>query len=317
MQTPTIEILMATYNGERWLEDQIGSLLNQGWAGWTLHVQDDQSRDGTQRILETWAKRYPERIHYRINPTPSGPAANFSKLLQDRLREGSADYFLFCDQDDVWDKQHVQTLYLALLGLENRHGKETPCLAHADLEVCDRNLKTISPSFWEHQALDPAKNQLNRLLLQNVVTGCATGINRALAERAGPVPEQALMHDWWLALTAAAFGAIRPVRKPLVRYRIHGGNTCGTAARAFSWAHIRARLRRGGPGLRVLLQPYFAQAEAFLLRFENQLSTEQRRALHTFVSLPQQNWLKKRRNILHYGFWKQEWIRNLAWLVRA
>jgi glycosyltransferase involved in cell wall biosynthesis len=317
MTQPKLEILMATYNGEAWLEEQLESLFRQSCLDWKLYVQDDHSSDRTEVILRNWVRQYPDRIHYSSNPGRNGPAGNFSNLLQTRLWSGIADYYLFCDQDDVWDPQHVEILRSRLLGLESIYGKHTPCLVHSDLAVCDKELNTLNASFWEHQALNPRKNQLGRLLLQNVVTGCATGINRALAEKAGPVPVEAIMHDWWLALTATSFGQIEPIPQALVRYRIHGKNSCGTAARALSWANIRAKLRRGGPGLRALLQPYFLQADAFQKRFGSELSQEQNAILTAFCTLPQQSWLKRRRHIVRYGLWKQEWIRNVAWWLRA
>lgn len=311
------EILMATYNGERWLEEQLESLFRQSNTDWTLQVQDDHSTDGTWEILENWVRKYPEKVFLYRNTEKPGPASNFSALLQKRMQEGNAEYFLFCDQDDRWEPRHVEVLRSRLLGLESAYGKSNPCLVHSDLTVCDAQLRTLSESFWKHQAIDPRKNQLGRLLLQNVVTGCATGINRALAERAGPVPADAVMHDWWLALTATSFGQIEPIPQALVQYRIHGNNTCGTAMRALSLAHIRARLRRDGPGLRALLQPYFRQAAAFQDRFGSELTAEQNETITAFRALPQQGWLTRRQNIVRYGLWKQEWIRNLAWLARV
>lgn len=313
-----LEILMATYNGEAWLDAQMESLLAQeGIENWTLSIQDDRSTDDTLKILETWRQRYPSSIQYTVNAGPRGPAANFSSLLQRRLREGQAQYFLFCDQDDVWHPWHLRALYEELHNLNLVYGADTPCLAHGDLEVCDGEMRGIAASFWKHQALDPKKNSLNRLLLQNVVTGCATGINRALAERAGPVPEEAIMHDWWLALVASALGHIKPVSRKIVRYRVHGGNACGTATRALSWTHIRSRLKRGGPGLQTLLQPYYRQARVFSEQFQGQLSVDQQASLRAFQNLADQGWWEKRLAILRHGFWKQEWIRNMAWFLRV
>lgn len=313
---PDIRILMATYNGERWLAEQLESLMNQTEKGWKLFIRDDGSTDATVKILQRWQERYPEQITWYADNQRLGPAQSFSKLM---VANQSADYLFFCDQDDVWAADKLERSLAAIREMEDCFGTETPLLVHHDLTVCDQSLIPIADSFLEFQALDPTKNSLSRLLLQNVVTGCTTGINRALAQKAGAVPEAAVMHDWWLALVATSFGRIRCLWDPeLIRYRIHGSNTCGTAERALSWSHIRRRLtQKDGLSLHTLLRPYYRQARAFLERFQGELNPRQTEMLQAFIHLPCRNWLARRWSILRYGFWKQEWIRNVAWLLRA
>lgn len=311
-----IRIVMATYNGEPWLAEQLESLFSQNEGRWKLVVRDDGSTDATVKILQRWQEKHPEKITWYADNRRLGPARSFSELM---VANQSADYLFFCDQDDVWTADKLARGLAALREMEQRFGTETPLLVHHDLTVCDRSLIPIADSFLKFQALDPAKNGLSRLLLQNVVTGCTTGINRALAQKAGAVPESAIMHDWWLALVATSFGQIRCLRDPgLIRYRIHGGNTCGTAERALSWSHIRRRLtQKGGPGLQAPLRPYYRQAQAFLERFQGELSLQQTELVQAFIALPHKSWLIRRWTILRYGFWKQRWIRNVAWLLRA
>ena len=119
-----------------------------------------------------------------------------------------------------------------------------PVLAHTDLVVVDENLHTIAPSFWSYSNLNPyCGSRLNRLLIQNVVTGSATMINRALARLASPIPQGAVLHDWWLALVASALGRIEAIPEKTVLYRQHGRNCAG---RHLLRLALRDAPRRGG-----------------------------------------------------------------------
>ena len=164
---------------------------------------------------------------------------------------------MFCDQDDVWVPGKVRALRQAMEAGRN----DGPRLVHCDMQVVDQALNPIAPSLWRRQRVDPENTQLRRMLLQNSETGHSALFNRALAELASPIPAEAFMHDWWLALTAAAFGTIAAVDRPLTLYRQHTGNVLGsrqrTAARFLSWDHWRRKiLRRGHPALgRGLAQP--------------------------------------------------------------
>ncbi|MHB1665888.1 glycosyltransferase family 2 protein [Thiomonas sp.] len=314
-------VLMSTWNGKPWIDQQLQSLLDQSWPHFRIRIRDDGSTDGTQEILERWHRLSPERLTWYQGGSRLGPAGSFSELAS----QCTADYVLFCDQDDVWHPDKVGISQAEMARLERRMGRNTPLLIHTDLTVCDEQLAVLDPSFWRHQALNPAKNQLNRLLLQNVVTGCTAMANRALLQAAGPVPPDAIMHDWWLALVASAFGHIQPIRMATVQYRQHGRNVCGAPRKALSWAYIRDKLRqpRGGrDGYQAALRPYFRQAEAFARRFDGtrpgyRLTASQRKMLQALVTLPRESFLARRYRIFRYGFWKQEWFRNLGWLARA
>lgn len=316
MKQIDLRILMATYNGELWIGEQLDSLFNQTNQGWKLFIRDDSSTDGTLKILERWKSRYPDRIDWYSGGSRLGPSGSFSELMENNK---SADYLMFCDQDDVWAKEKVQVCLDSIVGLETKYGERTPLLVHHDLTVCDQSLIPIDPSFMKFQALNPTKNSLSRLLLQNVVTGCTVIINQALARKTGRVPKEAIMHDWWLALVASGFGHIQCIYKPeLILYRIHGNNTCGTAERALSWSHIKRRLfNRTGLKLHELLKPYYTQAHVFLNTYNLDLSEAHFSQLEAFIALPNQNWFRRRRSILKHNFWKQEWVRNVAWLLRA
>src|SRR4029077_11295650 len=112
-------------------------------------------------------------------------------------------------------------------------------LVHSDLSVVDDALRELQPSFWRYSGFDPERTNLARLLLKNTVTGCASLVNLPLVMLPVPVPPAALLHDYWLALVAAAAGRIAVVREPLVAYRQHARNAVGAREYGCGDAHPR------------------------------------------------------------------------------
>ena len=140
-----IDILLAAYNGEKYIARQLESLLEQTCQDFTLRICDDCSTDRTADIIYHYAKRYPNKIVFTVNEKNSGSAAfNFFKLLQN----STADYVMFCDQDDVWFKDKVELSLEKIRQAEDNYGSGTPILLHTDLTVTDGELNTISPSMF-------------------------------------------------------------------------------------------------------------------------------------------------------------------------
>ncbi|HEX6107227.1 MAG TPA: glycosyltransferase family 2 protein [Gemmatimonadales bacterium] len=219
-------VLLSTYNGARYLAEQIESIRGQIWTGWELVVRDDGSTDGTIELVEEFARRDRRIRLWRDGRGNLGPAASFGALLE-HAWAGGATYAALADQDDVWMPDKLQR-ELALLQAHEAAGEpDHPLLVHTDLTVVDDRLRTLHPSFLRHQRLEHVRTDpLRRLLVQNFVTGCTVVVNRALLRAAIPVPP-VVMHDWWLAQCAAALGTILFLPEPTVRYRQHGGNALG------------------------------------------------------------------------------------------
>jgi glycosyltransferase involved in cell wall biosynthesis len=217
---------MATYNGAAHLEDQIRSLQAQDFRAWRLFVRDDGSSDGTPERLATLAGA-DSRISVLPTERRLGVIENFGELFWHAHREGAARVFL-CDQDDVWHPTKITRTLAVMTRLEAEHGSEAPLLVHSDLEVVDESLHPLGPSFLRYQGLAHQDSApLTVLLVQNFVTGCAMAVNRALLDLALPIPDGCIMHDWWLALCAAARGRIGFIPDALIRYRQHGRNQLG------------------------------------------------------------------------------------------
>ncbi len=221
-------ILMATYNGAAYLPAQLESILSQT-HGWQLLVRDDGSRDRTVELLRARAAAgAPLTLVDDGNDSPVhlGARDNFARLLQ-KAAELGAEYCALSDQDDVWLAGKLSRQLTHMKALEKKF-PAIPILLHADLEVVNRNLERLHPSFMVCQGIRHEKREPLRVLLcQNFVTGSTVMINRSLLQLALPIPGEALMHDWWLALCAAAFGRLEFLDQPLVKYRQHHQNEIG------------------------------------------------------------------------------------------
>jgi glycosyltransferase involved in cell wall biosynthesis len=280
--TPSIEVALGTFNSERFLPELLDSLFAQTYQAFTLIVADDGSVDSTFEILARYMERYLGRIKIvgRGGARPLGPSGNFSRLLE----LATADYLLLCDHDDVWLPNKVALSLERMLEFEGRHGPDTPLLVHTDLVVVGPALEVLGPSFFRYSGVDPAQNHLTRLLTRNVVTGCASIMNRSLYERARPIPPEASMHDRWLALVAAALGSIEVIDQPTILYRQHGGNVIGAKARAPA---LMRRIRKtlfSRDGQRMIMR-YSDQAATLLDRYGDQMPADLRRPTETLAHL--------------------------------
>jgi rhamnosyltransferase len=227
MARDEVVIVLSAYNGARHIEEQIGSIQRQRRSDWVLLVRDDGSSDGTPALVGALA-RADSRIRLVSSSGKNlGAVASFGALLAEAAGLDPHCVFL-ADQDDVWVEEKLERQLEALVRAEERLGPEVPILVHSDLRVVDDRLRPIHRSFLRYQSglATPAGLTLHTLLAQNLVTGAATAVNRALLRVTLPLPD-VVMHDWWLAQCAAAAGTIISLPDALVLYRQHAANVVG------------------------------------------------------------------------------------------
>lgn len=294
---------MAVYNGEKYLSQQIDSILAQSSRDWHLYICDDGSSDCSYDIVLDYAQKYPEQITAQKNETPSGSAcANFMGML----KKSEAEYVMFSDQDDFWLPDKVRLTFEKMKQMEQVYG-DYPLLVHTEMEIVDSELNRISSSFIRFQGLNPKCNTLNRLLCQNNVTGCTVMINRSLADLVKNAPaEDMLMHDWWIALTAAAFGQIGFVEKPLNRYCQHGNNSLGAVDnRSFKGvAKIVGERQRTKKRIDVT----YTQAKYFYEHFKSRLDCKNRDILEIYIDIPSHFKITRVAKLVKHSFLKQNFM---------
>ena len=287
-----IAVLLSTYNGEKFLGEQLDSLLVQSHKNFILVVRDDGSRDRTISILESYAGDHPERIHLLSRDGVNmGASAGFAFLVDYVLKNKEllglkSTYMMFCDQDDTWFPEKIEKLLAAMLATEADNDSTLPIIVHSDLEVVSEQNTVIATSFVSYQGLEIERNSFPNLVISNLVTGCTALINEPLAEKALPIPEKAIMHDWWLALVAAAFGKLVYLDIPLVHYRQHGNNAIG--AKEFTKVSVVSmslwgRILGGKPSEHLI--EVSIQAAEFNRRYGSQLSGRERLSLRLCMGM--------------------------------
>ena len=244
-------VLLTAYNGSIHLPVLLESLAAQTDQDFTVLMQDDGSTDETPSLLSAIAKQDSRFVFGNEQGKHLGAAGNFLSLL----RQSDADYVLLCDQDDFWESDKIAVLKQAILDLEEQFGSETPLLVHSDCSLVNETGAPIGDSFFRHQGWDPAAVTLPQLLVQNNVTGCTLIMNAVLRKlvAAHAVAKDLFMHDWFIALTAASFGRIAFVDRPLTRYRQHGDNTIGASTQPLLIRGLNALRKRQDAKRRILL----------------------------------------------------------------
>lgn len=304
---PLIEILMATYNGERFLTEQLDSIINQSYSNWLLRISDDCSSDGTAEIIDAYQSA-DSRIEEVTSGRRFGAAAEHFYWLAQR---SAADYVAFSDQDDVWISDKLSIQMEKMRALEDEFGRDVPLLVHSDLEVVDVSLSTICDSYADMQRIKLDRVSFNQLIPQNVVTGCTVLANRSLiAMLEKGFDPSILMHDRWLALLAAAFGHVGTVEAPLVRYRQHGSNAVG--AHGFSISSRIFKLDKAAQSMRDTGK----QAALFERRYSGRLSEEKRSQVHEYALAFKEPFLATRlSHFLKSGCWMSGISRKIAQIV--
>lgn len=223
-----IAVLMATYNGARYLREQLDSLWGQTVQDFELVVRDDGSTDQTRELLAEEAARRPGRM--RVEPFDGqrlGPKRGFARLLE----RTDADWVAFCDQDDRWLPDKLQRQIDALELLRSVHGRASPLLCSSDAAVTDAALQVVAPSYFAKHGISVSDGRdlaLARLLFRNFAIGTTTMINAPLARMCRAMPAEAVMHDWWCALIASVAGHTVVLPQAQVLYRQHGANAVGS-----------------------------------------------------------------------------------------
>jgi glycosyltransferase involved in cell wall biosynthesis len=305
-----VSVAIATYNGEKYLADQLDSIYQQTHNNLEVVVSDDGSEDNTIAILKNYKNRH--GLLYTANGENLRVAKNFEKAVS----LCTAPYIALSDQDDVWLPQKIEKSLLKIVELEARYGQDTPLLVFTDLVVADQRLHTIHASLWAHLKIKPWCATFNRLLVENVITGCTILMNQALSKLAFPAPGEILMHDVWLGLVAACFGHADYIAEPTVLYRQHAGNIVGASFPSL-WEKMQNLINRTNRNERFFFAE-LKQAESFKKKFHVLLSStpKQNEILSNFIACKNTSFFHRKFIILKYRFFGNTIKRTINILVR-
>ncbi len=222
MNKETVDILLPTYNGEKYLKEQLDSILSQTYKNIRIIISDDCSKDSTREILKEYEKK-DNRIKLYMQPQNIGVVKGIEFLLE----KVENKYFMLADQDDVWLPEKIEK---SVEKIES----EKADLVFGDLEVVDEKLNTIYPSFGDFMLLN---RKINKYIgnykvnyLYNCVTGCTVLAKKELIKKILPLPVESkyLIHDYWIGLVASLNGKLAYIPERYIKYRQHGNNQVGT-----------------------------------------------------------------------------------------
>lgn len=215
MNSETV-IIMPTFNGEKYINEQIMSILNQTYKDFILYIFDDKSTDNTIEVIKKISS-LDSRINLIINKEKKGVLKN----INDALSTIKANYYFLSDQDDIWLPEKLEKQLKILK-------KELCIMTFTNLLLVDEKGQSLNTDFWTTQGIDPKLAQKPEYIaIKTMVTGCTMAFNSSLLDFALPISEKATMHDHWLSIIASSIGKIIPIEEQLVHYRQHSKNIIG------------------------------------------------------------------------------------------
>lgn len=216
-----VDILLATYNGEQYLREQLNSILSQSYSNFRLLISDDLSTDSTREILAEYVEK-DKRIIIFNQEKNLGVVKNFEFLL----KKVENKYYMFSDQDDIWKENKIEK---SIQTLEETNSD----LVYTDLEVVDENLNVTYESYWKLKGIyNKIKkyNNFKSLYLNNFVTGCTILSKKEFIKEVLPLPNTSkfVLHDYWIPLILSQKHKITYIEEPLIKYRQHKNNKVGS-----------------------------------------------------------------------------------------
>lgn len=289
---PRVNILLGTYNGDRFLRQQLESIENQTLAPFRITIRDDGSTDGTRSLIEGCALS--AKVRLLLGPR-LGVTENFFTLLANADKD--SDFFAFCDQDDVWLPGKIERAITRLAS----HQDQVPVMYCSRLEFVDEHLNHLGYSRI------PRRIGFPNALVENIATGCTIVLNRPARDLiCRAFPRAALLHDWWCYLVLSALGSVVFDEIPTIKYRQHSKNRVGGSVSVLVSLDRRVkRLVQQESGARLLID----QATEFYDCFGNFLNDRNRATLHRFLAIRDGFWTRIAYSA-RMDVWRQAWFDN-------
>jgi glycosyltransferase involved in cell wall biosynthesis len=296
----SISVAIATYNGEKYLEEQLDSILSQTLKPSEIIVCDDQSTDGTREILEKYQQK--DLIKYFVNDKRLGFIGNFKRSVSLTSPE---NYIALSDQDDIWLPSKIQAAAELLLKIE---GSNRPAMVYSDLVLVDEDKNLLNKSFRNELGQGGYIHCLETLLFGSFVNGCTMLMNPNMRNYFSSIPEKGtLNHDTWMSLIAYTFGEVAVVPESLILYRKHRNNATelgdfhklGRFSRL--WAEVLHSFKKND-----LFEDQISFVSEFYTTFQQDLNEEQKNLIQKFLKLKGKSYLEKKIALRMFfrGKWK-------------
>lgn len=265
---PKIEILLATYNGEKYVGEQIDSIINQTYNNWELLIRDDNSKDRTLEILKEYEKK-DKRI--KVIEDKKGNLG-FVKNFEELLNNSKEDWVMFSDQDDYWLENKIEK-YVAILNTSSEDILKKPMLIHSNSFICDDNLEIIKDEFINSKIAN--KYNEDDFYFAYFVQGSTVLINRAIIDLALPFSKNVTVHDRYFHLLAEFLGKRIFINESLIKYRQHSNNKIGAKSSVIS---------------KILKKRYFHTEDRELIleiqkKYKDNLGTEQIEKIEKYLEV--------------------------------
>jgi len=289
-----ISVALTTYNGEKYIEEQIVSIQEQSLVPYEIVICDDNSSDNTIEIIMKLQITY-HNIKLYQNKTQLGLNENFEKAIS----LCSCNYIALSDQDDIWLRDKLK-IELELLQLHEK--ADTPILVHSDLEMVDEKQCRLHNSFFEYRGISyPDSKGLSRVISHNGVMGNTILMNKKLVEMALPFPKKLQYHDYWLPIISEIYGQRITSEKVLVQYRIHENNS----------SNSKSSLRKNKKSKLTL--PFCNQNKEYVLQYlldDFEVNVQERKIIESFIEYLENStyWFIQIYNLRRYNL-----IRNERW----
>lgn len=261
----TVQVLMSTYNGEKYIKEQIDSILNQKEVEVRLLIRDDGSKDATMNILKEYETQYRNvKVYTGKN---LGACNSFFDLMKNA--DKGVSYYAFADQDDVWKENKLNRALSKLQEYDN-----VPALYCGSYELVNSSLEPIG-NHANHQKHSSFGNSL----IECIYSGCTGVFNKKLLELTlRQLPEHAYMHDWWVYMIAASMGQVICDEEPGMLYRQHENNVLG--GNSGKLKHLVRRIKN----FKNLCNYVPQQIEEFDSIYHEDLTEEQRKLIECMVN---------------------------------
>ncbi len=293
-----VTILLSTYNGEKYLANQLDSLLLQDFKEWRCIIRDDGSNDKTLSIIKEYTSGYPDKFVLLEAGPHTGWKSSFSRLLEQKCDFG--EYLMFCDQDDIWFPQKISTMLMVACE------QQSPCLIFSDLALIDADGESVGDSFFKYNRVDPKALSWRTIFAHNPIPGMSILVDVRIVKKLLPIPPD-FAYDWWIIAGSYFFFKVVYLPCCLAKYRLHSQNAVGSRDPLKAFVYY---VKNYGEAKKLVDNSMFL-FEEFYRRFS--LDSDLR--FSQLIKVIYDKGLIRKWHLIKYGFLPQHIVRKIGYLL--